>query len=192
MTDRQPALTPLTPRAAEIVSAARDLVEESGPEALTMRVLADRIGIRAPSLYKHFPDKGAVEAALIEQGLAEMGAALRAAVAGERPVSELLRAYRAQALASPNLYRLGTAGPLPRERLAPGLEDWAGEPFFLAVGEPYLAQALFAFAHGMVILEIDRRFPEGSDLDRTWAEGARAFAEGRPPGANGAAENGAT
>ncbi|GAA2427305.1 TetR/AcrR family transcriptional regulator [Actinomadura vinacea] len=178
MTKRQPALTPLTPRAAEIVSAARDLVEESGPEALTMRVLAERIGIRAPSLYKHFPDKTAVEAALIERGLAELGAAMRAALAAERPVLELLRTYRAQALANPNLYRLSTKGPLPRERLAPGLEDWAGEPFFLAVGEPYLAQALFAFAHGMVILEIDRRFPEGSDLDRTWAEGARAFTAG--------------
>jgi AcrR family transcriptional regulator len=191
MTVQQPSLTSLKPRAAEIVSAARGLLEESGREALTMRSLADRIGIRAPSLYKHFPDKNAVEVALIEQGMAELGAALRAAVASERPVAGLLRAYRAQALANPNLYRLATAGPLPRERLAPGLEDWAGEPFFLAVGEPHLAQALFAFAHGMVILEIDRRFPEDSDLDRTWDEGARAFASGGL-GARDAAKTDAT
>jgi hypothetical protein len=32
----------------------------------------------------------------------------------------------------------------------------------------------------MVILEIDRRFPEGSDLDRTWTEGTRAFTAARP------------
>jgi hypothetical protein len=27
----------------------------------------------------------------------------------------------------------------------------------------------------MVILELDRRFPEGSDLTLTWHQGARAF-----------------
>ncbi len=65
-------------------------------------------------------------------------------------------------------------------------EQPALTPFFLAAGEPYLAQALFLFAHGMVILEIDRRFPEGSDLDRTWAEGARAFSQRQPPISAGA------
>ena len=69
-----------------------------------------------------------------------------------------------------------TAGPLPRSELAPGLEDWAGEPFLLVTGEPHRAQALWSFAHGMVILEIDGRFPAGSDLDRTWRAGAAAFA----------------
>jgi hypothetical protein len=31
----------------------------------------------------------------------------------------------------------------------------------------------------MVILEIDGRYPEGSDLDRTWAAGAAAFEAAR-------------
>ena len=57
-----------------------------------------------------------------------------------------------------------------------GLEDWAGEPFLLATGDSHRAQALWSFAHGMVILEIDGRFPEHSDLDRTWRAGAAAFA----------------
>lgn len=179
MSSEQPALTPLTPRAAEIVSAARALLEEDGREALTMRELAARIGIRAPSLYKHFRDKEGVEAALIERGLAESGAAMRAALEDEDPVAAVLGAYRGYARANPHLYRLATSGPLPRKRLAAGLEDWAGEPFYLATGEPYLAQALFSFAHGVVIMEIDGRFPAGSDLDRTWAEGARAFAARR-------------
>ena len=39
----------------------------------------------------------------------------------------------------------------------------------------YRSQALWSFAHGMVILEIDGRYPDGSDLDRTWAAGADAF-----------------
>ena len=39
-----------------------------GPDALTMRRLAERLGIRAPSLYKHLPDKAALEAAIIATG----------------------------------------------------------------------------------------------------------------------------
>ncbi len=42
-------------------------------------------------------------------------------------------------------------------------------------GDPNLAQALWSLAHGMVILELDDRYPEGSDLDQTWRAGAAAF-----------------
>lgn len=174
MSDR-PELSVLSPRAAQIVSVARELLEAEGRDALTMRALAARLDIRAPSLYKHFPNKAAVESALIELGMAELGAELYRAVEKPEPVPALLRAYRAAALAGPHLYRLATQGPLDRASLAPGLEDWAGTPFFLAMGEPYTAQALFSTAHGMTILELDGRYPPGSDLDRTWAEAAHAF-----------------
>jgi hypothetical protein len=79
------------------------------------------------------------------------------------------------ALAAPDLYRLATQGRLPRRELPPGLEAWAGAPFRLATGDPYRGQALWAFAHGMVVLEIDRRFADATHLDTTWAEGAAAF-----------------
>ena len=74
------------------------------------------------------------------------------------------------------MYRLSTSGTLDRAALPTGLEDWAGEPFLLATGDSHRAQALWSFAHGMVILEIDGRFPDSSDLDRTWRAGAAAFA----------------
>ncbi|GAA0488719.1 TetR/AcrR family transcriptional regulator [Streptomyces stramineus] len=186
---QQPARTPRTSRAAQIVAAARDLLEERGRDELTMRALAERLGIRAPSLYKHFRNKEAVETALVEDGLAEMGAALhtalRKASALDR-VPALLAAYRRHALAHPGLYRLSTTGPLPREALPDGLEEWAGSPFFLATEDPHLAQALWSYAHGMVDLELDRRYPDGSDLDRTWQAGARAFtAPGADEGLSG-------
>lgn len=144
-----------------------------------MRRLAEDVGIRAPSLYKHFPDKRSLEAALVDDAFTEMGAALHAAVSRpgrSGPVAAILRAYRMRALASPNLYRLATGPGLPRDLLTPGLEAWSGEPFFLATGDPHRAQALWAFAHGMTILEIEGRFPDGSDLDRTWRAAATAFA----------------
>ena len=87
----------------------------------------------------------------------------------------MLAAYRTYARAHPNLYRLATAGPLPRGDLPAGLEDRAGEPFLAVTGDAHRAQALWAFTHGMVVLELDGRFPPGSALDRTWAEGAAAF-----------------
>lgn len=173
-----PEPTVRSSRAEGILAAARRLLEEEGAAALTMRRLATAVGLRAPSLYKHFPNKQAVEAALVEQGMLELGTALHCALSpgGRRSaVRRLLDAYRAGALANPALYRLATAGPLPRHALAAGLEDWAGEPFFLATGDPWRAQALFSFAHGMVVLELDDRFPEGCDLGRTWRAGAAAF-----------------
>jgi AcrR family transcriptional regulator len=146
-----------------------------------MRRLADELGIRAPSLYKHINGRPALELALVETGLDETGLALHAAVAGSKadPVSDLLGAYRAMGRANPELYRLMTSSSFPRAVVLPGLEAWAGEPFFLAVGEPYLAQALWSFAHGTLILELDRRFLDGSNLDRTWRSGTEAFTAAR-------------
>jgi AcrR family transcriptional regulator len=148
-----------------------------------MRRLGEVLGIRAPSIYKHFPGKPAVELAMIEDAMVELGTALHRAVAEtatREPVALLLAAYRTYALTHPNLYRLATSAAPSRPDMAEGLEDWAGEPFYLATGEPHQAQALWAFAHGMVILELDDRFLPDSDLDRTWAAGATAFVTGAP------------
>jgi AcrR family transcriptional regulator len=173
-----PAATALGPRATEIAAAARRILEDEGPDALTMRRLGDEMSMKAPSLYKHLPDKAAIEAVLIEQAFTELGGDLRAVIDGLVPtaaVEPLLHTYRRIARAHPNLYRLATLGPLDRARLAEGLEDWAGEPFLLVMGDPHLAQAVWSAAHGMVMLELDDRYPPGSDLDRTWAEAATAF-----------------
>jgi hypothetical protein len=45
----------------------------------------------------------------------------------------------------------------------------------VVTGDSSSAQALWSFAHGMLILEMDDRYPPGSDLDRTWRAGADAF-----------------
>jgi len=170
-----------TPRAREIIDTARRLLEADGSDGLTMRRLGDALGIRAPSLYKHLSGRGALELALVESGLDETGVALHRAVAASpgNQIGSLLDAYRAVGLAHPELYRLMTAGSFPRSELLPGLEAWAGEPFFLTMSEPYLAQALWSFAHGTLILELDQRFLNGSDLDRTWRAGTEAFAAAR-------------
>ncbi len=158
-----------SPRADQIVRAAGRLLEQEGPDALTMRRLADELGIQAPSIYKHFASKAAVELVLISDALWQIGRISHAA--GPRLAEE----YRRYATASPNLYRLATQGRLDRAGLQPGLEEWAGNPWYVATGDPALAQAFWSFAHGMVMLEIDDRYPPGSDLDATWRAGVAAF-----------------
>jgi AcrR family transcriptional regulator len=174
----RPALPERSARVAEVVAAARAVIGRAGLAGLTMQSVAAELRIKAPSLYKHVGGKRDIEIELIVDTLAETGEALHRAVAEAPPgrhVAALLEAYRRVALAAPDLYRLATQGRLPRRELPSGLESWAGAPFRLATGDPYRGQALWAFAHGMVVLEIDRRFADATQLDTTWAEGAAAF-----------------
>ena len=171
----------LSPRAREIVAAALALLEEEGPAGLSMRRLAERLGIRAPSIYKHLPDKEALEAAMISVGFEVQADAFEEALRGaEDPLSALALVYRRFAAAHPHLYRLMTERELRRELLTPGVEDRAARPVYEAVGgDPDRARATWAFAHGMTILELDRRFPPGADLDAAWRQGLDAFRPGR-------------
>jgi AcrR family transcriptional regulator len=167
----------LTPRAREIVAAALELLEDEGAEALSMRRLADRLGIRAPSIYKHVSGKEALEAALVSDGFAAIAEAFEEALrSGADPLGALARAYRRFALERPHLYRLMTERPLPRALLRPGVEERAALPVVQAAGgDPDRARAAWAFAHGMVILELNGRFPPDADLDAAWEEGVAAF-----------------
>jgi AcrR family transcriptional regulator len=171
----------LSPRAGEIVDAARELLEEEGPDALSMRRLAERIGIRAPSIYKHLPDKQALENALISAGFAEQADAFENAVQeSDDPVYAIAQAYREFARKHPHLYRLMTERPLDRANLVPGAEDRAALPVYEAFGRDIdLARAAWAFAHGMTILELNNRFPPDADLDAAWARGVDAFRPSR-------------
>ena len=180
-------------RAEEVVAAARRLLEEEGAGALTMRRLAEQLGIKAPSLYKHLPDKAALEAAIIATGLEEAAAEFEQAVdsatiggaangdqagGGAAAIAALAVAYREFALAHPHLYRLMHNGPLPRQHLPAGVEERAAAPVLRVAGSRARARALWAFAHGMVMLELDQRFPPDADLDAAWEAGITAFQTG--------------
>jgi AcrR family transcriptional regulator len=167
---------PLSARAREVVAVGRRVLEQDGAEALTMRRVADELGIRAPSLYKHLPHKAALEAAIIADGFEEAAGAFEAAVEGQDdPLAAFVSAYRAFAAAHPHLYRLMTERPLPRDLLPPGLEARTAAPLLRAVGSPARARAAWAFLHGMTILELDDRFPSGAAIEPAWQEGIEAF-----------------
>jgi AcrR family transcriptional regulator len=171
------ALDRLAPRAREIVRAARELLEEEGPDALSMRRIGDRLGIRASSIYEHLRDKQALEAALISMGFEEQAELFTQAVhRSDDPLASLTSAYRDFAHRQPHLYRLMTERPLRRDLLAPGVETAAAMPLLNATGgDLEQARAFWAFAHGMVILELNHRFPPDADLTTTWRKGIDAF-----------------
>jgi hypothetical protein len=69
-----------------------------------------------------------------------------------------------------------TERPLPRELLAPGIEERVARPLIEAVGgDPDLGRAFWAFAHGMATLELNDRFPPDANLDAAWQRGLEAF-----------------
>lgn len=149
------------------------MLEEEGPDALTMRSLAARMGIRAPSLYKHVPDKDDILTGLQERALIDLAQHLATAEPG---LGALANAYRSWAKAHPRLYEMATRRPLARERLTPGVESAAAAPIVAAAGgDEHLARALWALAHGLVDLELSDRFPPGADLDATWRTALAQF-----------------
>lgn len=56
---------------AEIVQAAWEVAHESSIATLTLREVADRVGMQPPSLYTHFASKHAVFDAMFEQAWTE-------------------------------------------------------------------------------------------------------------------------
>ena len=160
-------------RREEITSQARALLEEEGESALTMRNLATRLGIQAPSLYKHVSGRQEIETMLSAEALREIGEAL----ADENDLESMGSAYRSWALANPALYRVATTRPLDRKSLPEGVEA-RGTAVLVDVlgGSRDRARAAWAMAHGLTLLELDGRFPDDADIDAAWKAGLAALA----------------
>jgi AcrR family transcriptional regulator len=85
-----------------VVEAAARLADAAGLEALSLSALADRLGIRAPSLYAHVEGLADLQRRLGGRGARELSAAMRSAVAGRarldalRAVAQTYRAYAAE------------------------------------------------------------------------------------------------
>src|SRR6478735_8645809 len=94
----------------EIVAAGRAIVESGGLDRLTMQAVAERVGVRAPSLYKRVRSRGALIALVAEATVHDLAARLDAAA----PVADdprealvpLARALRAFAREQPVAFGL--------------------------------------------------------------------------------------
>jgi AcrR family transcriptional regulator len=109
---------------AEILQAAWDLAQEQGLAEFTLRDLAERVGMRAPSLYTHFESKHAIYDAMFGQAwsdyeqvalaeLADLPQAPRAAI------RRMARVFFDFAVANPARHQL------MNQRTIPGFEPSA-------------------------------------------------------------------
>jgi len=183
--------TPARTSREEIVAAARSILEEDGLHAVTMANVADRVGVRPPSLYKHVRDRAALIAAVADEAALELGGVLQAAtriVPGQPSDARILRAalaFRALAARTPRSVSLVFAG-LGGE-LQPSVETAAiaAQPLLQVSAELVgqdralvAARALTAFCYGFCAMEQAGAFRFGGDIDAAFRSGIEALIRG--------------
>ncbi|MEJ1198912.1 MULTISPECIES: TetR/AcrR family transcriptional regulator [unclassified Streptomyces] len=158
-----------------IVTAARNLAEAEGWDAVTTRRLAAEIEYSQPVLYSHFKGKDAIMAAVAVRGCEELTVELRASAAAAEGVRERLaavgRAYTDFGRRRPALYDVMFTHrvdlPFATPEAPPALQEAFGE--LLSAVEPLaaegedpalLTETYWAGLHGLVTLMRSGRLPE--------------------------------
>jgi AcrR family transcriptional regulator len=178
----------------DLLRAAMELLTETGDEdAVSVRAVAQRVGVSVPSIYLHFADKQALLDAVCEEVFEQLHVRLREAGSAADDVFDALRrqgnAYVQFALENPEHYRivfLNDRGPdhgadplAPDGVIASGAFGYLVESVRACVeagvfeGDPVeLALSLWAATHGVAALLVAKpHFPWPEDLagfiDRT-------------------------
>jgi AcrR family transcriptional regulator len=130
----------------ELVAEGIAILETQGPQALTMREVARRLGVTQTAPLHHFESKSALLAAIAAQGFRQLFDHRMAALKGKRDPDErlmaVLMAYVEFALAHPALYHLMHGPEIPDKTLHPELNDAATRSYSLleaAVGDYLIA-----------------------------------------------------
>lgn len=101
---------------AEILAAAWELVRSDGIAALSMRDLAARVGMRAPSLYTYFPSKNDLLDAMYAEGMRQMDELVGSSPQGPGPRETLrnrAKAFVTAAVRDPVRFQLLFERPFP-------------------------------------------------------------------------------
>jgi AcrR family transcriptional regulator len=109
MDNQAVASDPAPSTAQRILDAAEDLFAEKGYSATSLGDVADRVGIRSPSLYNHFKNKEALYQAVLDRLLEDFSAPLAELDSGpvtQERVMNWLDTIVRQHHSNPNLARL--------------------------------------------------------------------------------------
>ncbi|MEQ4304245.1 TetR/AcrR family transcriptional regulator [Plantactinospora sp. B6F1] len=161
-----------------IITAARELAEAEGWEAVTTRRLAERVEYSQPVLYSHFDGKDAIVRAVAIDGFGELGAHLRRArLANPEPPQALravCRAYLEFATERPALYQamfvMPTDVKFAHEETPAPLR--AGFDEFVSCLRPdnarreLLAELIWSALHGIATLSGSGRVPRETQDER--------------------------
>jgi len=161
-----------------IVEATLQLIDEAGPSAVNLMAVADRVGVRQPSMYKHVDDANHLRRLVALAVMTELQRRIEEAVmgrAGEDALRELMRAYRQYVVERPGRYAMFPAAPL----LDPLLEP-SGRRLMAVIatvlercgitrqGGLHAMRAIRAAAHGFASLEAAGGFGSSDDLDASY------------------------
>ncbi|OAN41345.1 TetR/AcrR family transcriptional regulator [Microbacterium sp. H83] len=169
--------TPERTSLAQIVAAGREILEVAGPGGLTMQAVADRVGVRAPSLYKRVRDREALHAAVAGASIDALSIGLEAA--GD-DLTALGHAYRSFAHRHPEGFRLMFTAAAPDDALHRSSEHVL-RACAAVVGQADALDAarLFtAWATGFLQMELAGAFRLGGDVDQAFSYGLRRIIAG--------------
>jgi AcrR family transcriptional regulator len=160
-----------------VVDAAMALVDDRGPDSLTLANVAARTGVAAPSLYKHVHGLGALRALVSLRILEEVSDAAAAAVlgrSGDDALAAFMLAYHGYATEHPNRYALFPQQPALDPMLAAAAQRLMD--VMLAVLRGYgldgpeaihVARCVRATIHGFAALQIAGGFGLPEQLEIT-------------------------
>ena len=164
----------------DVVASAAGLADEIGFQGVTMGVLADRLGVRAPSLYKHVDGLADVQHRLATLALSELGEVIRDAVqgmAGRDALAALLTAVRGYVSAHPGRYMatIGVEATGPDDPLQAAstrvIDSIAAvlRGYGIAEGEmTHAIRTIRSTMHGFAMLEASRGFQWDADPDESF------------------------
>lgn len=160
------------------MAAARAILERDGVEGLTMRAVADTVGVRAPSLYKHVRDRGDLVRLVLDETVQDLGDRLRG-VPDADPRARLrwfANEFRAFALERPAAFGLLFAALPEAWRADPTANAQAVRPLIETAAELVgpdhaldASRALTAACVGFLTMELAGAFRLGGSVDDAWA-----------------------
>lgn len=173
---------------AAVVAAGAALADEVGLANLTMGLLAERVGVRTPSLYKHVGGQEDLNRRIAALALSEAADAVGDAVqgyAGRDALAAAARAFRAFVLEHPGRYAatIGVGPSGPDDPLAVEGRRLLGA--FTAVLRGYeigesdvdhALRTLRSLCHGFATLQAANGFQWSADVDESF-EWLIAFAD---------------
>lgn len=165
---------------AAVVAAGAALADEVGFTGLTMGGLAERVGVRTPSLYKHVAGQDDLVRRIAALALDEAGAAVGAAIqglAGRDALAAAARAFRDYVLAHPGRYAatVGVAPTGPDDPVA--VAAYRALDSFRAVLRGYdlapqdadhALRTVRSALHGYATLQAGRGFQYSADVDESF------------------------
>lgn len=155
---------------ADIVDAARTLLATGGVDAVTMAAVASRVGIRAPSLYKHVRDREEMLVLVTDSAVEDLAERLRGA---EGTLPALAHAYRTFAAENPEAFALILGSRASVDRLADAAAPVLAAVSALVGDRDALAGArlLTAWMTGFIAMERAGAFRLGGDVEAAFSWG---------------------